>query len=218
MALFGIFGAGGFGREVMPLARSALSARGESCGMQLVFVVDDVTCSEVNGHRVISTEEFLSTPGDRRFNVAIGDGNARKAVAERLEASGAWPFSIIAPSAVVMDGNDIGEGAILCPFVTVTSNARIGRYFHANLYSYVAHDCAIGDYVTFAPQAACNGNVLIDDLAYIGTGAVIRQGRQGHPTRIGAGAVIGMGAIVTRDVDPCVTVVGNPAKPMLPRG
>jgi acetyltransferase-like isoleucine patch superfamily enzyme len=50
-----------------------------------------------------------------------------------------------------MDDVVIGDGAILSPFTCITSNVRIGKSFHANLYSYVTHDCIIGDYVTFAP-------------------------------------------------------------------
>jgi acetyltransferase-like isoleucine patch superfamily enzyme len=73
-----------------------------------------------------------------------------------------------AANVVVMDDVQIGEGAILSPFVTLTSNIRIGRCFHANLYSYVEHDCVIGDFVTFAPAVRCNGNVVIEDHAYIG--------------------------------------------------
>ena len=103
------------------------------------------------------------------------------------------------------------QGAILCPFVTLTSNIQIGRHFHANLYSYVEHDCVIGDFVTFAPGVHCNGNVVIEDGAYIGAGAVIKQGLPGKPLVIGAGAVVGMGAVVTKSVPSGATVVGNPA-------
>ena len=70
----------------------------------------------------------------------------------------------------------------------------------------------IGDFVTFAPGVHCNGNVHIEDFAYLGAGAIIRQGQPGRPLRIGRGAVVGMGAVVTKDVPPGVTVVGNPAR------
>ena len=60
----------------------------------------------------------------------------------------------------------------------------------------------------------CNGNVVIADHAYIGAGAVIKQGRPGQPLVIGHHAVVGMGAVVTRDVPPETTVIGNPARPM----
>ncbi|POC04420.1 acetyltransferase, partial [Vibrio vulnificus] len=100
----------------------------------------------------------------------------------------------------ILDANEIGEGAILCPFTMITSNAKIGKGFHANIYSYVAHDCVIGDYVTFAPNVMCNGNVHVHDHAYIGTGAVIKQGTPNKPLIIGEGAVVGMGAVVTKSV------------------
>lgn len=90
-------------------------------------------------------------------------------------------------NAVVLDAVEIGAGAVLCPFVTLTSNIRIGKHFHANIYAYVAHDCVIGDYVTFAPGAKCNGNVVIEDHAYVGTGAVLKQGKPGAPLVIGKG-------------------------------
>lgn len=109
----------------------------------------------------------------------------------------------------------IGPGAILCGFTQFTSDITIGTGFHANIYSYVAHDCRIGDYVTFTPVVKCNGNVEIGDHAYIGTGAILKQGVPGQPLRVGAGAVVGMGAVVTKDVAPGETVVGNPARLMV---
>lgn len=215
MDLYGIIGAGGFGREVMPLARSMLGRHTSTEAFELVFVLDAPVETSINGHRVLSTDAFLASPGTRWFNVAIADGVVRRRLAETLEGAGAKPFSIIAPNALVMDNNHIGDGAILCPFVVVTSNARIGRYFHANLHAYVAHDCVVGDFVTFAPKVACNGNVRIGDHAYLGTGAMIRQGRPERPMLVGTHAVVGMGAVVTRDVEPNTTVIGNPARPMV---
>ena len=208
--LFGIFGIGGCGRGIMPLAREQLGSRPD---VRLVFVDDEGAGQQVNGHEVLSLDEFASAPAvQRAVAVAIASSQARQAVVERCRAAGAGFFEVRAANAIEMDDVQIGEGALISPFVTFTSNIRIGDHFHANLYSYVEHDCVIGDYVTFAPGVRCNGNVHIADHAYIGAGAVIRQGKPGEPLRIGAGSVIGMGAVVTKDVPEGATVVGNPAR------
>jgi sugar O-acyltransferase (sialic acid O-acetyltransferase NeuD family) len=213
---YGIIGAGGFGRETMPLAKLALENEMVNGYADLVFVVEDIVDPPpVNGFSVISLDKFLSLPNPKRFNIAIGNSKVRQRIAEICFENGSVPFSIKARNVVIMDANIIGDGAVLSPFVTITSNAQIGVFFHANIYSYIAHDCIIGDYVTFAPSVKCNGNVVIEDHAYIGTGAVIREGKKGEPLRIGRGAVIGMGAVVTKNVPPGVTVVGNPARPLI---
>lgn len=214
MRLYGLVGAGGFGREVMPLAREMLARTEPDPDYELVFVVESGAAGEVNGHRVLSAHDFHASPHARHFNIAIADAAVRRRIAGDFLARGAQPFSIVAANVVCLDGNTIGEGAILCPFVTITSNARIGRFFHANLYSYVAHDCAIGDFVTFAPSVHCNGRVTIEDDAYIGTGAILRQGSDERPMVVGRGAVVGMGAVVTKSVAAGATVVGNPAAPL----
>ena len=213
MELFGIVGAGGFGREVMPLARNSASALADGRPSETVFVVENPSGERaVNGHRIMSLAEFSAqSASPRRFNIAIADHAVRKRIALQLIDSGATPFSIAASSAVRLDNNSVGDGSIFCHFTIVTSNAKIGRFFHCNIYSYVAHDCVIGDFVTFAPGVHCNGRVVVGDGAYIGTGAVIRPGADGAPLVIGAGAVVGMGAVVTRSVPAFTTVVGNPA-------
>ena len=81
-------------------------------------------------------------------------------------------------------------------------------------YVHIAHDCVVGDFVTLAPGVQCNGNVVIEDHAYIGAGAVIKQGQPGKPLVIGSGAMVGMGAVVTKSIPPGITVVGNPARPL----
>ena len=212
---YGIVGAGGYGREVMPLARSSLSGSLASGEVDLLFVVEgEITSHMVNGCRVISLEDFKALDAPRYFNIAISNSKARSRIAQDCLKNGIKAFPIYATNTVILDENTIGEGAIFSPFTTVTSNAQIGKFFHANIYSYVAHDCVIGDYVTFAPGVKCNGNVFIEDYAYIGTGAEIKEGKTDRPLVIGRGAVIGMGAVVTRDVPANTTIVGNPAKPI----
>lgn len=210
--LFAVYGASGCGRGVMPLARAQLAQEGVS-DTRLVFVDDAPLMPVVNGHRVLRYAEFLRQAASERYAVlAIANSKVREQLAVRCEADGVHPWTVRAANVVSMDDVALGEGAVLSPFVTLTSNIRIGRHFHANLYSYIEHDCVVGDFVTLAPGVKCNGNVVIEDHAYIGSGAVIKQGRPGKPLVIGRGAIVGMGAVVTRDVPEGATVVGNPAR------
>lgn len=214
--VFGLYGAGGFAREVMPLAvqyLSALSPAHADLTTQIVFVETSPEKPEVNGYPVISEQEFFELDCcERYFNLAIADSKVRERLAVACIAKGAKPLSLLSKNAIFYENNQIGEGAIICALSMVTSNAKIGKFFHSNIYSYVAHDCVIGDYVTFAPNVHCNGNVHIHNHAYIGTGALIKQGTRIKPLVIGEGAIIGMGAVVTKDVPAFTTVVGNPAK------
>jgi sugar O-acyltransferase (sialic acid O-acetyltransferase NeuD family) len=212
---YAVFGASGFGREVMPLLAARVGSIASSAGAE-TFFVDDHAVGPVNGRRVVRYDDWIRDESGLRFvAIAVADSNVRRLLARRCEADRVGFVEVRASNVIQMDSVEIGPGAILCPFVTLTSNIRIGRHFHCNLYSYVAHDCVIGDFVTFAPGVKCNGNVVIEDDAYIGTGAIIKQGRPGEPLVIGKGAVVGMGAVVTRNVPPGATVVGNPARPMV---
>lgn len=214
-ALYAIYGASGCGRGIMPLARTQLQNAGIPLS-QLVFIDDNAAASEMNGHQVLSYAEFLKRDASQRFvAIAIANSAVREKLSLQCLADGITPWAVTAHNVVTMDDVVIGEGALLSPFVTITSNIRIGKYFHANLYSYVEHDCIIGDYVTFAPGVKCNGNIIIEDHAYIGSGAIIKQGKPGAPLVIGRGAVVGMGAVVTKNVPAGTTVVGNPAKPLV---
>jgi sugar O-acyltransferase (sialic acid O-acetyltransferase NeuD family) len=216
VVIFGLFGAGGYAREVMPIVVENLDALFKSkpnVELKVFFVEVSPNKKEVNGYPIVSEDEFFNIECDvRYFNVAIADSKIRAKVSNDILGRGVIPLSLLADNTIVYHNNDISDGAIICANCVVTSNVKIGKFFHANIYSYVAHDCVIGDFVTFAPNVHCNGNVHIKDHAYIGTGAIIKQGSEAKPLIIGEGAVVGMGAVVTKDVEPFTTVVGNPAR------
>ncbi|EKO3740212.1 acetyltransferase [Vibrio metschnikovii] len=206
--LIGVYGASGFGREVMPIVK--LQVGNEAT---FVFIDDGAQDKELNGVSVLNFEQFLQANYEsKEVVIAIADSKIREKLAEKLCLNNINQLNVFAANSMVLDANEMGEGTILCPFTMVTSNTKIGKGFHANLYSYVAHDCVIGDYVTFAPNVMCNGNVHIHDHAYIGTGAMIKQGTPNKPLIIGEGAIVGMGAVVTKSVKAGDVVFGVPAK------
>ena len=211
--LFAIYGSGGFSREVMPILISMKGVTREN----VCFVVDEDYLpkeSSINGFPILTFEDFKSKNIKNKFiTIAISHNKVRKELYDKCTTNKINHQTLIFSNTCILDDVTIGAGSIICPFVTLTSNIIIGKSFHANIYSYVAHDCQIGDYVTFAPKVCCNGNVHIHDYAYIGTGAIIKQGTPEKPLVIGKGAIVGMGAVVTKDVAPYEVVVGNPAKP-----
>ena len=54
--------------------------------------------------------------------------------------------------------------------------------------------------------------VIIKDYAYLGTNSVVLPG-----VRIGRGAIVGAGAVVTKDIPPYMIAVGVPARPVKKR-
>lgn len=209
--LYAIYGASGCGRSLMPVARQQLARENDLS--EIVFIDDALTeIAQINGHRAMNYGAFINeSAAVKAVQIAIANSRVREKIAQRLEQDGIQLWSIQADNVVFMDQANIAAGAALSPFVTITSNIQIGKCFHANLYSYVEHDCVIGDFVTFAPGVKCNGNIHIEDHAYIGAGVMIKQGTPDQPLVIGRGAVVGMGAVVTKSVPAGVTVVGNPA-------
>lgn len=202
-----IYGANGFGREVLQV----LLRKGANLE-NIVFVDDDETLNGKNIDGVFVCNFDFASENNFEFVIAIANSKIRKNLADKITSKKLKIFDVFSSSSISSSVAIIDKGVILSEFVIITANCKIGKFFHANIYSYVAHDCVIGDFVTFAPFVSCNGRVHIEDHAYIGTGAILRQGSHDKPLTIGCGAVVGMGAVVTKDVPAGVTVVGNPAR------
>ena len=214
--VFAVYGASGCGRSLMPVAVDQLQRLDAQENSQIVFIDDALDeDANVNGYTAMNYAKFKSINSDDKFVlIAIANSSIRQKIADKLVQDGISLWTVKGTTTLIMDAVSIAAGAALSPFVTIAANVTIGKCFHANLYSYVEHDCVIGDYVTFAPRVSCNGNIHIHDHAYIGTGAVIKQGTPDKPLVIGRGAIVGMGAVVTKDVPAGAVVIGNPARPL----
>ena len=106
---------------------------------------------------------------------------------------------------VIGRGNTIREGVTMH---LGTDNARgettIGDNCMFLAYSHVAHDCVLGNHVTFANNVMIGGHTIVGDRVIIGGGAGVHQF-----CRIGHHAFIGGLAAVQADVIPFGMIMGN---------
>jgi acetyltransferase-like isoleucine patch superfamily enzyme len=96
-----------------------------------------------------------------------------------------------------------------CQINAYKSDIKIGRRVdiapNSALYSY-NHGIEAGKWIREQPLTS-KGPIIIDDEAWVGFGVIILSG-----VRIGKGAVIGAGSVVTNDIPENSIACGSPAK------
>jgi len=87
--------------------------------------------------------------------------------------------------------------------ITIGSNVTIGSAVDilAENHQFADADVLINE------QGVTRKGIAIEDDVWIGNRVIVLDG-----VRVGQGAVLGAGAVVTRDVPPYTVVVGNPAR------
>ena len=130
-------------------------------------------------------------------------------------------------------GCEIGDESTIGTFVEIQRNARVGSRCKVSSHTFICEgvtiedECFIGHHVVFTNdrypravnpdgslQTAADWQVVpthVGRRASIGSGAIILCG-----VRIGEGALIGAGSVVTRDVPSHTIVAGNPARVLRP--
>ena len=158
----------------------------------------------------LKRDNFLPEEIDCVSAIGGSRGAAREITTHLMECFGFKSRSLIHQKAVISSLANIGNSVQLLAGSVVGPYASIGDFSIINSGANVDHDCIIGKGCHLAPRAALAGEITVQDHVFIGTNATVLP-----RICIGSGAVIGAGAVVTKDVAPGVTVVGNPARPLV---
>ena len=127
-----------------------------------------------------------------------------------------WHFSHIMPDCTIGLNCNIGQNVVISPGVVLGSNVKIQN--NVSVYTGVVceDDVFLGPSMVFTnvinPRSAVNrrgeyARTLVKKGASIGANATVVCGND-----IGSFALIGAGAVITKDVADYALVVGNPAK------
>ena len=127
-----------------------------------------------------------------------------------------WHFSHIMSGSVMGENCNVGQNVVISPGVVLGKNVKIQN--NVSVYTGVKceDDVFLGPSMVFTnisnPRSAVVRKeqyveTLVEKGASIGANATIICGN-----RIGRYALIGAGAVVTKDVKPYALVIGNPAR------
>jgi len=115
--------------------------------------------------------------------------------------------SLIDPSTFISRTARIGVGCVFYPHCFVGLNARVDNIVFCMTGSVINHDNVIGEWTALTTGVQLAGFVTVEPECYLGQACNIRQ-----YLRIGRHSLIGMGAVVVKDVEPDSVMVGNPAR------
>jgi UDP-N-acetylglucosamine acyltransferase len=109
---------------------------------------------------------------------------------------------------VVGNGNTIREYASLNPGTAAGGMlTQVGDGNLLMMYCHIAHDCRLGDRNIIANGANLAGHVVIEDYVVVGALVGIHQF-----VKVGTGALLGAGSMVSKDVVPYCSAAGDRAR------
>lgn len=196
------------------------SRRGEHDPDVSAFVVADadwLSDQHLDNAPIISESGFFRQYSREpvRMFLAFGMPDIKRRVFSSLRAKvvGSFP-NLIHPKSTMDDKSGkvtLGEGNIVYPGVSLTTEIGIGSFVHINPGVTVGHECRIGDFTTLCPGAHISGRVVLGEGCFIGAGAVIKEG-----LNIASNCLIGAGAVVIKSTTESGVWAGVPARKLMP--
>lgn len=166
----------------------------------------------VNGYEILGSfdELFSSDISGKYFLMTMGEMSIKKELTDRIEAKGGIVPTVVHPSAIIYKSASISDsGVIIGPGVIVQSNAIINKGVMLRDMVLVCHNAVVDEYVFVGPKALIGSCIHVSRLVFVGQSSTLISKKANE---IGENALIGAGALVTKDVPANYMAIGVPAK------
>ena len=204
-AIFGGKGGGAYAAQILSnLARSGWQFAGylnDRCPVGSQFFGGNVLCG---------FDAWANLDADMSFVAPLHKAGYMQQHSARIEALGVpearWA-TLVDPRSCVAEDAKIGPGSIIAGLATVSIENTIGSHCFVRAGALIGHDAVIEDFGFIGANAVICGYSRIKRGAHIAPAAVVRDG-----VTVGCFALVGLGAVVTKDVPDYAVMAGNPAR------
>ena len=140
--------------------------------------------------------------------LGVGDGRARRRIAECCAAWGVEILTVVHPRATVSRAAQMGRGTVVMAGAVVNADARVGLGGIVNSGAVVEHDAEVGDFAHVAPRAAMGGSVEVRGFFAPGHGRGVFWSAFASASH----SIVGAGAVVVENLPDEVVAMGVPAR------
>jgi len=187
--------------------------------VEIVGFVDDdeeMWSKTLRGYPILpgGRDAVAQGSGFDAVTVAVGRVDPRRKLGEWIRSQSVPQHSAIHPSALIPKDSTIGEGTIIGAGTTLYVNPIVGRNVFIGPSVVISHDTVVQDYALISVGSVVGARVDVSPGAFVGAGVTLMPPGWGAESRLTVGddAIVGVGAVVIRDVEPRAIVAGVPAK------